>query len=228
MQARVRGTTASGRGQEAIIGRVPSFALVAAVDEALMEDVRFQLRTVPPFDLPLQGVDGHQAFLGAEHAAFVFWGSDPEAALVRVSGRADVRERVAHAIGGLHALRKLEPTFEWQRQGDGVSAPERAVAIIARGVDGNPDAASAGGAELVEALGGDLQRLRIFTGDGTGLTVVERTVADAERGKVLPRQLLADTAPLSPLRPLETLSETYWFESGAQLAPGLADGILQD
>lgn len=193
-----------------------------------MEDVRFQLRTVPPFDLPLAGIDGHQAFLGAEHAAFVFWGSDPEAALVRVSGRTDVRERVTHAVAGLRALRKLESTFEWERQGDGVSAPDRAAAIIVRGVGGNPDTASTGGAGLVEALGGDLQRLRIFTGDGTGLTVVERTVADAARGTALPLRLIADAAALSPLRPLETLSETYWFEAGAQLAPCPADGILQE
>jgi hypothetical protein len=218
----------SDAAQEGIIGRVPSFALVAAVDEASMEDVRFQLRTVPPFDLPLAGIDGHQAFLGEEHAAFVFWGSDAEAALVRVSGRADVRERVTHAAAGLRAPRKLESTFEWQRQGDGVGPPDRAVAIIARGVGENSHTASAGGAGLVEALGGALQRLRIFTGDGTGLTVVERTVGDVARGTVLPRRLLAGATAVSPLRPLETLSETYWFESGAQLAPCPSDGIVQD
>ncbi len=75
---------------------MPTFAVVATVDDAAAGDVAFRLRLVPPFDLPLDGIDGHQVLLGSEHAAFVFWGSDPEAALVRASGRADALDRVAH------------------------------------------------------------------------------------------------------------------------------------
>ncbi|HYX84624.1 MAG TPA: hypothetical protein VE777_06610 [Gaiellales bacterium] len=200
-----------------------SFALVATVDEGARDDVAMRLRTVPPFELPLEGIDGHQVFLGAEHAAFVFWGGDPEGALVRVSGQSDVRERVAQAADGLRAPRMLEPVFDSGDMGH-VSPAGCAVAVIARGADARPDTAGRAQA-LAAGLGALLERQRLFAGDGVALFVFERS-EDAPAGAALPLDAIAEVAPIVPLRALEVLEQTYWFEAGDQLPPRPADGIV--
>ena len=205
---------------------MPSFAIVATVDEVAAGDVAFRLRLVPPFDLPLEGIDGHQVFLGREHAAFVFWGSDPEAALVRASGRADVLDRVTHAITGMSAPRKLDEAFQWAHADPDERHPDRAVAVISRGVDMRSDPAPGRGEGLVDALGGRLQRLRIFAGNDAGLIVIERTREEAEAGTSLGLAAIEVAEPVIPLRPLEVLAQTYWFEAGTQLAARPLDGIL--
>lgn len=88
----------------------------------------------------------------------------------------------------------------------------------------DPD--NARGRGLVDALGGRLQRLRIFVGEGTGLIVIERTREEAATGSFLPLAALELAEPVVPLRPLEVLSQTYWFEAGIPLSARPADGIL--
>lgn len=205
---------------------MPSFAIVATVDEGAAGDVAFRLRLAPPFDLPLDGIDGHQVFLGREHAAFVFWGSDPEAALVLASGRADALDRMAHAITGMSAPRKLDGAFQWAHARPDERRPDHAVAVISRGVDMRSDPDNAPGRGLVDALGGRLQRLRIFVGEGAGLIVIERTREEAATGSFLPLATLELAEPVVPLRPLEVLSQTYWFEAGTPLSARPPDGIL--
>jgi hypothetical protein len=203
-----------------------NFAVVAAVNENSADEVAFRLGTAPPFDLPLDGIDGHQAYLGREHAAFVFWGSDPEGALVRASGRPDALKRFTHAITGMRTPRKLDETFEWMHRAAGRSHPDRAVAVIARGVTAHPDTDQERGQGLVVALGGHVQRIRMFSGEGTGLIVVERTRAEAATETFLSPEDLAAAEPVAPLRPLEVLKQTYWFEAGTLLSSRPAEGIL--
>src|SRR6476659_3949431 len=119
---------------------MPTFAIVATVEEGAAGDVAFRLRLAPPFDLPLDGIDGHQVFLGGEHASFVFWGSDPEPAVVRASGRADALDRMADAITGMRAPRKLTGVFQWAHAPHDERRPDRAVAVVSRGVDVRSDA----------------------------------------------------------------------------------------
>jgi hypothetical protein len=203
-----------------------NFAVVAAVNENSADEVAFRLGTAPPFDLPLDGIDGHQAYLGREHAAFVFWGSDPEGALVRASGRPDALERFTHAITGMRTPRKLDETFEWMHRAGGRQRPDRAVAVIARGVTAGPDPDQERGQGLVDALGGHVQRIRMFSSEGTGLIVVERTRAEvATETFLLPEDLVA-AEPVAPLRRLEVLKQTYWYEAGTLLSSRPADGIL--
>jgi len=203
-----------------------NFAVVAAVNENSAGEVAFRLGTAPPFDLPLDGIDGHQAYLGREHAAFVFWGSDPEGALVRASGRPDALERFTHAITGMRTPRKLDETFEWMHRTGGRQRPDRAVAVIARGVTARPDPDQERGQGLVDALGGHVQRIRMFSGEGTGLIVVERTRAEAATDTFLSPEDLEAAEPVAPLRPLEVLKQTYWYEAGTLLSSRPADGIL--
>jgi len=200
---------------------MPSVAVVAAVEERSAENVGFRLRTAPPFELPQVGIDGHQVFLGDAHAAFVFWGADPEGALVRISGDANVRDRITRSAEGLRAPRLLAEVSAWTHPGGDVRA-DRALAVVARGVD-NRD--PAGGAHaLVEALSPGLQRLRVFAGEGAGLIVVERAL---DGGAGVPLEVVGSAAPVEPLRPLEILRQTYWFEAGAQLSSRPAEGILE-
>jgi hypothetical protein len=199
-------------------------AVVAAVDERAVNDVGFRLRTAPPFELPQTGIDGHQVFLGDAHAAFVFWGGDPEAALVRLSGDAGVRERITRAAEGLRAPRLLSSTFEWARPDGGATAVDRALAVVARGVEMR-EAGEAAGA-LVDALGAGLHRLRVFAGEGAGLVVIEHARGAAGTGATL--DAVSAAAPVDPLRPLEVLGQTYWFEAGAQLSSRPAGGILSE
>ena len=83
------------------------------------------------------------------------------------------------------------------------------------------------GRGLVDALGGRVQRLRMFAGEGTGLIVVERTREDAAAGTVLPLAAVESAEPVTPLRPLDVLNQTYWFEAGTALSSRPPDGILE-
>jgi hypothetical protein len=203
-----------------------NFAVVATVNENSADEVAFRLGSAPPFDLPLDGIDGHQAYLGREHAAFVFWGSDPEGALVRASGRPDALQRFTHAITGMRTPRKLDETFDWTHREDGRSRPDRAIAVIARGVTPHPDSDKERGQGLVVALGGHVQRIRMFSGEGTGLIVVERTRAELATEMFLSPEDLEAAEPVAPLRPLEVLKQTYWYEAGTPLSARPNDGIL--
>lgn len=200
---------------------MPSFAVVAAADRDAWADVHLQLQTQAPFPLPLPGIDGHQVFLGAEHAAFVFWGADPESALVQISGHADVRERVTAAAAGLRAPRLLESMFEWQRDDE---RADRAVALLTRG-DERIESAMRAAERLVAARGDDLQRIRTFSGQGTGLSVIERAAGRGEGWRPFALEELEEITPVAPLRPVEVLDQTYWFE-GDQLGSRPNEGII--
>ena len=190
-----------------------------------MRDVGFRLHTVPPFDLPLEGISGHQVFLGPEHAAFVFWGSDPEAALVRASGESDLARRVVEAAEGLRTPRKLEKVFESLPDGGRPETAGRAVAVVVRGTDQRPEPADRA-QQLIEGLGLVLERQRLFFGEGVALFVFEQREDAAASSRTLPLAALGDAAPIVPLRPLEVLEQTFWFEAGDQLLPRRADGII--
>jgi hypothetical protein len=206
---------------------MPSFALVATLKAESAAAVRQRLHTVPPFDLPLEGIDGHQAFLGADHAAFVFWGDDPEGALVRESARGDVQARVARAIEGLDMPRRLEERFAWVRPEHVPGPTGRAVAVLARGRRARDDGEGAAAHRLGEALGPSLERERQFVGEGTVLFVFER--GGEEGDHLLSLRAVGDASPIPPLRPLEVLEQTFWFEAGDQLPPRPArDLILHD
>jgi hypothetical protein len=204
-----------------------SFALVATVDPKAASDVGFRLRTVPPFDLPQEGIAGHQAFLGPEHAAFVFWGSDPEGALVRASGHADVRQRLGEAIEGMRMPRRLDAVFEWVAPGHRARPGGRSVAVVARGVESRPDPDASPMRALVDRLGAGLERARVFAGEGVAVFVFERNSEASDATELLSLAALRDAAPVVPLRPLEGLDETYWFEAGDQLSPRPSRGILE-
>jgi hypothetical protein len=207
---------------------MPSFALVATLKAESAAAVRQRLHTVPPFDLPMAGIEGHQAFVGTEHAAFLFWGDDPEGALVRASGREDVQRRVAQAIEGLDMPRKLEERFTWERPGHAPRAEGRTVAVLARGLQARDDAEGAGAHRLGEALGPALEREREFVGEGTVLFVFERA-EEADGDHLLSLRAVGDASPIAPVRPLELLEQTFWFEAGDQLPPRPArDLILHD
>jgi len=204
-----------------------SFALVATVDAATASEFRSQLRT-PPFGLPQAGILGHQVFVGPEHAAFVFWGSDPEGALVRASGHADVRRRVSDAIEGLRMPRRLDPVFEWAAPGHEVDADGRSVAVVVRGVESRPDPGAGRMAALVDRLGAGLKRARVFTGEGVALLVFERDDETPDTRTRISLATLRDEAPVVPLRPLEVLDQTYWFEVRDRLPPRPSRGILKE
>jgi hypothetical protein len=196
-----------------------SFALVATVDPKAASDVGFRLRTVPPFDLPQEGIAGHQAFLGPEHAAFVFWGSDPEGALVRASGQADVRQRVGEAIEGMRMPRRLDAVFEWVAPGRRARPGGRSVAVVARGVESRPDPDASPMRALVDRLGAGLERARVFAARAWPCSSSSVIARRRNATELLSLAALRDAAPVVPLRPLEGLDETYWFEAGDQLSP---------
>jgi hypothetical protein len=204
-----------------------SFALVAAVDAATASDFRSQLRT-PPFGLPQPGVSGHQVFVGPEHAVFVFWGSDPEGALVRASGHADVRQRVSDAIEGMRMPRRLDPVFEWAAPGHDVHADGRSVAVVVRGVESRSDPGAGRMTALVGRLGAGLERARVFAGEGVAVLVFERDDEAPDASTLISMTALRDEAPVVALRPLEVLDQTYWFEVGDRLPPRPSQGILKE
>lgn len=204
-----------------------SLALVATVDAATASDLRSQLRT-PPFGLPQPGISGHQVFVGREHAVFVFWGSDPEGALVRVSGRADVRRRVSDAIRGMRMPRRLDPVFEWVAPGHDVHADGRSVAVVVRGVESRADPGAGRIAALVGRLGVGLERARVFAGEGVAVFVFERDDEAPDATTLVSLTALRDEGPVVALRPLEVLDQTYWFEVGDRLAPRPSGGIIKE
>ncbi len=205
---------------------MPTFALVATIKPEARSDVSLRLHTVPPFDLPLDGIDGHQAFLGVEHAAFLFWGPDPEGALVRASGRVDVQQRVARAIEGLNMPRKLDERFSWERPELEPRPEGRAVAVLVRGTRLRDDADGAAAHRLGESLGAALERERVFVGEDTALLVFERTGDPGDDDPYVSLRVIGESAPLVPLRPLEVLEQTFWFEADEQLPPRPARGVL--
>jgi len=183
-------------------------------------------------------MQGHDSYLATE-AANIGAGlellatrpADQDAAAnvlrrVRASGRPDALQRFTNAITGMRMPRKLDETFEWIHREGGRSHPDRAVAVIARGVTVRPDPGQERGQGLVDALGGHVQRIRMFSGEGTGLIVVERTRAEAATETFLSPEDLDAAEPVAPLRPLEVLKQTYWYEAGTLLSSRSADGIL--
>ena len=48
----------------------------------------------------------------------------------------------------------------------------------------------------------------------------------AASSQTLPLAALGDAAPIVPLRRLEVLKQTFWFEAGVQLLPRRSEGII--
>ena len=201
--------------------------MVATVEPGAQADVHARLQMAPPFHLPQDGIAGHQVFIGPDHVAFVFWGADPEDALVRLSGHADVRTRVSQAIAGLTMPRKLEHRFDWSDPDVETRETRRAVAIIARGTDPRPDPDDGRMRGLVAGLTPGLSRMRLFADSDTALVTVERT-AGVDGPQLLSLDSLGDVVPVVPLRPLEVLEQMYWFEGEDRMSPQQPTGILRE
>lgn len=80
--------------------------------------------------------------------------------------------------------------------------------------------------QLMEHLGVVLERQRLFVCEGVALFVFEQRADAAASSRRLPLAALGDAAPIVPLRPLEVLEQTFWFEAGDQLLPRRAERII--
>jgi hypothetical protein len=173
-----------------------------------MQDVDRRLRSEPPFELPLHGIDGHQVLIGSDHAAFLFWGDNPESALIRASGRAEVQTRILDAVEGLTAGRKLESVYEQSAATGPPSSSGRAAGLLLRG----RELPSQGRSAALQTLShtANLARLRIFKGEATAVATLE---LDGESGGMIAIDDICDAIPIERMREPEQMRETFWFEA---------------
>ena len=119
----------------------------------------------------------------------------------------------------------MEEAFELASGGGRPETAGRAVAVVVRGTDERPEPVDRA-QQLMEHLGVVLERQRLFVCEGVALFVFEQRADAAASSRRLPLAALGDAAPIVPLRPLEVLEQTFWFEAGDQLLPRRAERII--